>query len=104
MKKTIQFLIYGLISFVFVSCGGSDDEPSVDCNLSDIGISITNVANSDCGKTDGSISVSASGGDGNYTYKLDNGSFGASNTFSSLTPGNYEVTVEEFSQFTEATG
>jgi hypothetical protein len=48
------------------------------------------------GGNDGSIVVTASGGTGTYTYSKDNGTtFQASNTFGSLTAGNYQVVVKD---------
>ena len=45
---------------------------------------------------DGQVTITASGGNGNYTYSLDGGTISqASNVFSSLTAGNYTVTLME---------
>ena len=48
-----------------------------------------------CGANEGSIMLSASGGVEPYQYKLDNGAFGDSNSFSGLFNGTYSVTVQD---------
>ncbi len=50
-----------------------------------------------CGASNGSISVSVSGGVAPYQYKLGNGTPQASNVFSSLPKGNYTVTITDAS-------
>jgi gliding motility-associated-like protein len=48
------------------------------------------------GGTDGTITVSASGGTGAYSYSVDNGTtFQASNAFTSLVAGTYQVVVKD---------
>ncbi|MDO6429620.1 gliding motility-associated C-terminal domain-containing protein [Flavitalea sp. BT771] len=48
-----------------------------------------------CGKSDGSINVSASGGTGRYTYSRDGVNFQSSPVFSSLPVGSYTVTIKD---------
>lgn len=43
----------------------------------------------------GVIDVSAIGGDGNYTYQLDGGAFGASTSFTGLASGSHTVVVQD---------
>lgn len=43
----------------------------------------------------GMIEASVSGGDGSYEYQLNDGDFGASNTFENLSAGTYTVTVRD---------
>jgi ribosomal protein S27E len=50
---------------------------------------------SGCGSSGGSITVNATGGNGTYQYSLDNGTFGNSNVFGTLSTGSYEVTVQD---------
>jgi gliding motility-associated-like protein len=47
------------------------------------------------GGNDGSLTVAGSGGTSPYEYCLDGGSFQTSGTFSSLTAGNYTITVRD---------
>ncbi|OGX84911.1 hypothetical protein BEN47_15735 [Hymenobacter lapidarius] len=61
-------------------------------------LSITNAAvtSASCAAT-GSITVTATGGTGAYSYQLNNGSFGTSNVFTGLASGTYTVTVQDAS-------
>jgi hypothetical protein len=43
----------------------------------------------------GSLTVSATGGSGTYTYSINNGTFQSSNVFNALTPGSYTVTAKD---------
>jgi hypothetical protein len=52
-------------------------------------------ADTECVGNNGSVTVNATGGTTPYQYKLNNGAFGASETFGSLAPGNYTVTVKD---------
>lgn len=54
---------------------------------------------SSCGACDGTITVTASGGDGGpYQYSIDNGvTFQASDSFSAVCPDNYDVVVQDAS-------
>ncbi len=64
-------------------------------------VSIDNIATTDpnCGAADGGMTITASGGDGGpYQYSIDNGTtFQASNSFTGLTSGTYDVVVEDAS-------
>ena len=48
-----------------------------------------------CGKSNGAIEVSASGGSGTLKYSLDNSTYQTSNTFSDLSAGGYTVYVKD---------
>lgn len=50
---------------------------------------------SSCGKNDGTITVTASGGTGAITYSINGITFQASNVFTGLAAGNYTVTVRD---------
>jgi len=45
------------------------------------------------GAADGTITVNASGSDGNFEYSLNNGPFVANKVFSGLSPGTYNISV-----------
>ena len=58
------------------------------------GISVSaNTTNSDCLNATGTIEVTASDGDGDFTYSLDGGAAQSGNTFSAVSAGSHEVTV-----------
>ncbi|WP_299434193.1 T9SS type B sorting domain-containing protein [uncultured Aquimarina sp.] len=48
-----------------------------------------------CGNPVGTITVTASGGQGNFVYSLDNVTFQTSNVFTGLAPGSYTVYVND---------
>lgn len=52
-------------------------------------------AESGCKTSSGSITVTATGGNGPYQYKMGNGLFESSNVFSGLAAGNYTITVKD---------
>lgn len=57
---------------------------------------------SGCSSPSGTITVSASGGIAPYQYKINSGSYQSSNIFSSLSGGNYTVTVIDASSCTSS--
>jgi hypothetical protein len=48
-----------------------------------------------CKKSEGSLTITAVDGPEPYTYKLDNGTFGTTNTFTGLPNGDHAVTVRD---------
>ena len=61
-----------------------------------VSTSISAQTNVSCfGLSNGSVTVTATGGTPTYLYKLNNGSYQASGTFGSLSPGTYSITVKD---------
>jgi len=56
---------------------------------------IATTTNSNCGLSNGSINITASGGSGTYTYNLNGGQFEPINFFENLSSGLYQVTIED---------
>ncbi|UPT66744.1 MAG: SprB repeat-containing protein [Sphingobacteriales bacterium JAD_PAG50586_3] len=55
-----------------------------------------NVVNASCaGSTNGSVTISTTGGTAPYQYQLGSGSFQSGNSFASLSAGSYTVTVRD---------
>jgi len=81
-----------LVLVLLASCEEDPPAPACDGSLS---VTVTSTKDAACGSTDGSINVSATGGDGNYEFKLNQGSFQGSGQFASLAPGTYTVTVKD---------
>ncbi|WP_341227824.1 SdrD B-like domain-containing protein, partial [uncultured Arcticibacterium sp.] len=48
-----------------------------------------------CGSSDGSIEIQASGGSGDYQYRINNGSYQTSNKFTGLGQGTYTIEVKD---------
>ncbi len=78
-------------------------EDSNSCTL-DTTVTLTNpttlsythvTSNASCGSSDGSISITATGGDGSYLYSLDGATGQVSNSFNMLPASSYLVEVED---------
>jgi uncharacterized repeat protein (TIGR03803 family) len=81
-------------------------EDGNNCTSSSLSVTITEPAvlsfstshadNTSCGASGGSITVTASGGSGSYTYSDDNGaSYQGGNAFSGLAAGTYAIVVKD---------
>lgn len=66
----------------------------IESDVSTISLSVEK-QNSGCGTSNGSIEITASGGEGSYSYKIGEGGFSSSNKFSSLSSGNHNVIVKD---------
>lgn len=94
---TFQNLAAGSYVIVVTEVGGCTAELTVEVLNAD-GVNATIDTNtSNCDSPTGSITVSATGGATPYEYKLDDGAFGSSATFSAIGAGDYAVTVRDAS-------
>ncbi len=83
---------YAVQDIIWLSPTSSDHQQmvlSINCDI-DFSLSSTDP---DCNANNGSITVSATGGDGNYEYSIDGGGWQSSSTFSNLSPGYHYITV-----------
>lgn len=79
------------------STGCSDATTATLINTNYVNIANTSLADPSCGASDGSISITVSGG-GSVSYSVDGGaSFQASNSFSNLGSGTYTLVVSDTS-------
>ncbi|MBL0740463.1 SprB repeat-containing protein [Chryseolinea lacunae] len=62
---------------------------------SDLAATAATEQNTECTSGNGTITVTASGSNGPFEYRLDNGSFGTDNTFVGLKQGLYNVTIKD---------
>lgn len=58
-------------------------------------LNITTKSETCNGANDGKISVSGKGGDGEYTFSFENSAYLAENSWESLAPGTYTVSVSD---------
>lgn len=94
MKTLLITTIVGSL-ILLQSCSNSNGEdPGIDCTLSGLEIIVDSSSQPDC-DTEGSISVSASGGTSPYTFSINGVDFQSSETFSGLAAGTYTLTVED---------
>lgn len=94
--KLISALIAGIaIPFLFHSCSSDSVPEPADCTVNPVEIQSVSATEASCGLQDGSITINASGGSGEYQYSIDGESFQTGNTFDQLLAGNYSVTVRD---------
>ena len=91
MLSKLKLLV--IIGFIITACskGGGNNNPPNSCSGVTIIVTAT-VVNPTSGNN-GSISASATGGNG-FTFSLNNGTFQSSGNFTGLTAGSYSVTAK----------
>ncbi len=98
MKSLLHYVSLIIITglSLLVSCTDNEEPAPFDCNTSNLDIEVTaSTGPTGCGEDNGSIQVAASGGQAPFQFKLDNGSFQNSNTFSNLGGGSFTVVVKD---------
>lgn len=68
---------------------------TVDEEASDLAITSATTTSSDCLESEGSLTVEAAGGNPGYQYRINEEAFQAEAEFTSLSPGEYTVTVQD---------
>ena len=102
MRKPANILLI-LFPLIIASCGplggvdDYDDEPGfsnfcLSNPVSGVAESQTDAA---IGESNGSVSILATGGTGEYTYSLNNGPFQESKTFEGLPAGEHTVLIKD---------
>jgi hypothetical protein len=87
-------LIWGVFAFLS-SCTYNDITKLVDCSKSDLAVVVEGTINpTQCNAIDGSITVSASGGEAPYSFSINGEAFQSSNSFVSLGPGLYTIVAK----------
>ncbi|HRG10860.1 MAG TPA: hypothetical protein PLJ08_19965 [Cyclobacteriaceae bacterium] len=86
-----------LTSFlVYAGCSSNDEPKPVDCNTTDLAISLTSKSDpASCNTNNGTIIVSATGGAAPYQFKLNSGTFAAATTFTNLGSGSFTIIVKD---------
>jgi hypothetical protein len=84
------------ILLVASACEYSRAEAEIDCSVSPVTISISEVGASACDTPDGSFSVQAGGGSGaGFEFSVNGGAFSTEPVFSNLEPLNYSVQARD---------
>lgn len=101
-KRQYLFRFAGVLAFrffvvasIFISCKSEESDPQIDCSASDLAVQVVSQTDTECAAANGAVELAASGGSGNYNYKVGTRSFQASTTFSDLSAGIYTVTVKD---------
>lgn len=95
MMRKVMAMVIIVIAFAWQGCEKETVDEPVDCNANPVQVQLTSVKNSNCGASDGEVTVSATGGNGKYKYALDGGTVQESGVFSALGAGAYEVMVTD---------
>jgi len=77
------------------SCSTNEEPKPADCGVSTLALTVTSTNPSSCSATDGSISVTATGGKEPYTFAIDAQTFGNSSDFTGLGSGTFTVKVRD---------
>ncbi|WP_370086174.1 hypothetical protein [Ekhidna sp.] len=93
MKYPIKVCVL-LISITFAGCGNNSEDPGIDCGESDLSIQVVSSVKSDCDQP-GSITVAAEGGEGGYSYSIDETAFQDSGLFTGLFAGKFKIYVRD---------
>lgn len=89
----ISFLILSFTSLLFfIHCSDNAEDPGIDCNQSDLSLSVNDVLAPACNVT-GSFVLSGSGGSTPYSYSIDGVNFQASGSFTELAAGDYTLSI-----------
>ena len=81
-----------------VGCSGTSTATTVSVMASPVVSLVTSTDASSCGVSDGTINITASGGTAPLQYSIDAGvTFSATNGFSGLSTGNYDIVVTDAS-------
>ena len=88
------FLLTGVFIGMGLLSSCDSDDSSVDCSVVNITVNAS-VDNADCPEANGSITIAANGGGGNFEYSIDGTNFQESNVFANLESGNYTVTARD---------
>lgn len=89
----------GIYSVEVIDANNCATSVSVTIGVQGSDLSLSASANSiaGCGSTNGSITVSGTGGDGGYMFSLDGGDFQSDTEYSGLSAGMYDVLIKDAS-------
>lgn len=92
--KRLAIILVIISSSAISSCESDKEDPGIDCSESDLSIDVIEFVKSDC-DVPGSVSLEATGGEGDYSYSLDGTSFQESTIFDNLFAGNFVFSVKD---------
>ncbi|HLF35660.1 MAG TPA: SprB repeat-containing protein [Cyclobacteriaceae bacterium] len=84
-----------MLPWLFSSCLNEKGPEPADCESNPVEILSVNITKANCGTEDGSIRITASGGNGSYSYSIDGANFQTDSLFNGLAAGNYNILVSD---------
>ncbi|HRG78464.1 MAG TPA: SprB repeat-containing protein [Cyclobacteriaceae bacterium] len=93
--KTIASIMLWVSLGVYTGCSSNDEPQPVDCKTSTLAVSSTSTNPTSCAATDGSISATATGGEGPYQFELNAQPYAAASNYTGLGAGVYELKVKD---------
>lgn len=91
MQKS--FIPILMLTVLFSGCEKETIEEPVDCNNNPVELQLVSSEDSNCASDDGRVEVAATGGNGQFKYKLGDGAPQSSAVFSDLGAGTYEISA-----------
>ena len=88
-----RLLLWG--SIVGTACTSDDLNPPVDCTVDGPAIQVADVGEADCNQQNGFVEVAATGGEGDYQYSIDGGTFQSAPLFEGLGAGTHTVVARD---------
>lgn len=86
---------YAILVLMISSCKYDQVAPAVDCSLEGPTLTLVQKEDANCGEFDGSITLLATGGDGNYSFSSSGLKDQTSPSYAELSAGNYEFVVRD---------
>ena len=92
-----------MIAFLLMNCEYNDLRKPLDCSSLHLGIKVISKTDALCGQSNASIRVAATGGTGNYTFSINNGTPQQDSVFQNLSTGTYVLSVKDNTCITSVT-
>lgn len=92
LRIHVEVIAVGMFLF---SCSNEKGPSPNDCQLNPVKIVTIQSSLATCGAQDGSLEITASGGNGEYTYSIDGTNFQSGHKFTGLQAGSYNVSVKD---------
>lgn len=108
MKAFLAFKPITLAAVLLTLYGCGDDEQPIDCGVSDLSTSTSNIVDASCGLDNGSFELALSGGTAPYEFSVAGSDFQSisvgTSTVEGVPSGNHTVTVRDGNNCTATAG
>jgi len=96
MKKLVLYtVVICIVAYYIQSCTSNNIEPPLDCSVEGPSLELVEVGDADCNQQNGFIEVAATGGTGNYQFKLNDGVFQSESEFTGVGAGTHIITLKD---------